>query len=281
MTKPERPGDLQPFRSSPEAHSRTRRRCRGGAKRDRRIGAPPKPDSPPTTPRRHVSRRDRTAGVETKPARIGDARSESAFAEKSESILAECRRRALLVSDLRRRAPPERAEMTRGGRKTGQSAHESRDCRFARESAAQASSYRQSTGPVRDYGCRSIKGGAAVRSRRGTARSKRGQRRRESATARFARHSCRSFAANAVRLRLHALAYNLGSFLRALATPESIKDWSLASLKEKLIKIGAKVVSHARYVALEIAEVAVPRHLFADILRLIAELRSPPVKSTA
>jgi Transposase DDE domain group 1 len=47
-----------------------------------------------------------------------------------------------------------------------------------------------------------------------------------------------------VRLQLHALAYNLGNFLRTLATPEPIKDWSLTSLKEKLIKIGAKVVSH-------------------------------------
>ena len=45
-----------------------------------------------------------------------------------------------------------------------------------------------------------------------------------------------------------ALAYNLGNFLRTLATPEPIKDWSLTSLKEKLIKIGAKVVSHGRYV---------------------------------
>jgi Transposase DDE domain group 1 len=43
--------------------------------------------------------------------------------------------------------------------------------------------------------------------------------------------SCRSFAANAVRFQLHALAYNLGNFLRTLATPEPIKDWSLASLK--------------------------------------------------
>jgi Transposase DDE domain group 1 len=53
----------------------------------------------------------------------------------------------------------------------------------------------------------------------------------------------------AVRLQLHALAYNLGNFLRTLATPEPIKDWSLTSLKEKLIKIGAKIISHGRYVA--------------------------------
>jgi Transposase DDE domain group 1 len=92
----------------------------------------------------------------------------------------------------------------------------------------------------------------------------------------WTRLSCRTFAANAVRLQLHALAYNLGNFLRTLATPEPIKDWSLTSLKEKLIKIGAKVVSHGRYIAFQMAEVAIPRDLFADILRLIAELRSPP-----
>src|SRR5262249_16578965 len=72
------------------------------------------------------------------------------------------------------------------------------------------------------------------------------------------RLSCRTFAANAVRLQLHALAYNLGNFLRTLATPEPIKDWSLMTLKDKLIKIGAKVVSHGRYVAFQIAEVAIP-----------------------
>ena len=88
--------------------------------------------------------------------------------------------------------------------------------------------------------------------------------------------SCRTFAANAVRLQLHALAYNLGNFLRTLVTPEPIKDWSLTSLKEKLIKIGAKVVSHGRYVTFQMAEVAVPRQMFADILSLIARLRAPP-----
>ena len=74
---------------------------------------------------------------------------------------------------------------------------------------------------------------------------------------------------------------NLGNFLRALATPEPIKEWSLTTLKEKLIKIGAKVISHGRYVAFQMAEVAIPRNLFADILRMIAELRPPPLASTA
>jgi Transposase DDE domain group 1 len=93
----------------------------------------------------------------------------------------------------------------------------------------------------------------------------------------WTRLSCRSFAAKAVRLQLHALTYNLGNFLRTLATPEPIKDWSLTTLKEKL---GAKVVSHGRYVAFQMAEVAIPRNLFANILRLIAELRPPFVIST-
>ena len=88
--------------------------------------------------------------------------------------------------------------------------------------------------------------------------------------------SCRAFAANAVRLQLHALAYNLGNFMRTLAMPKTAKPWSLTSLREKLIKIGAKVVSHGRYVTFQLAEVAVSRQMFADILSLIAQLRAPP-----
>src|SRR5882672_8693991 len=60
----------------------------------------------------------------------------------------------------------------------------------------------------------------------------------------WTRLSCRAFAANAVRLQLHALAYNLGNFMRTLAMPKTAEPWSLTSLREKLIKIGAKVVSH-------------------------------------
>ena len=91
------------------------------------------------------------------------------------------------------------------------------------------------------------------------------------------RLSCRSFDANAVRLQLHALAYNLGNFLRTLAIPEVIAEWSLTTLREKLIKIGAKVVSHGRYVAFQMAEVAIPRRLFGAIVKRIAALRSPPL----
>jgi Transposase DDE domain group 1 len=94
----------------------------------------------------------------------------------------------------------------------------------------------------------------------------------------WTRLSCRTFAANAVRLQLHALAYNLGSFMRTLAMPKTAEPWSLTSLREKLIKIGAKVVSHGRYVTFQMAEVAVPRQMFADILSLVAGLRAPPAQ---
>jgi len=96
------------------------------------------------------------------------------------------------------------------------------------------------------------------------------------AAIRWTRLSCRSFAANAVRLQLHALAYNLGNFMRTLAMPAAAEPWSLTSLREKLIKIGAKVVSHGRYVMFQMAEVAVPRQMFNEILMLIARLRAPP-----
>jgi hypothetical protein len=90
------------------------------------------------------------------------------------------------------------------------------------------------------------------------------------------RLSCRSFAANAVRLQLHALAYNLGNFMRTLAIPKTSEPWSLTSLREKLIKIGAKVVSHGRYITFQMAEVAVSRQMVSEILSLISRLLAPP-----
>ena len=63
----------------------------------------------------------------------------------------------------------------------------------------------------------------------------------------WTRLSCRDFKDNQARLQLFARAYNLGNFLRRLALPRSVKHWSLTTLREKLIKIGAKVVRRARY----------------------------------
>jgi hypothetical protein len=58
--------------------------------------------------------------------------------------------------------------------------------------------------------------------------------------------------------------------------PKVAGPWSMTSLREKLIKIGAKVVSHGRYVTFQMAEVAVSRQMFQDILSLIVQLRPPP-----
>jgi hypothetical protein len=85
---------------------------------------------------------------------------------------------------------------------------------------------------------------------------------------------CRSMKANAVQLQLHALAYNLSNCLRMLALPGEMESWSLTTIREKLVKIGAKAVAHARYAVFQMAEVAVPRALFRRILGMIDDLRS-------
>jgi hypothetical protein len=89
----------------------------------------------------------------------------------------------------------------------------------------------------------------------------------------WTRLSCHDFIDNQVRLQLFALAYNLGNFLRRLTLPKRVKDWSLRTLKEKLVKIGAKVVRHSRYLIFQMAEVSVPRQLFREILERIRQLR--------
>ena len=66
---------------------------------------------------------------------------------------------------------------------------------------------------------------------------------------------------------------NLANFLRQRVLPKPIQGWTLTTLREKLVKIGAKVVRHAKYVVFQLAEVAVPRKLFARILGRIARLR--------
>jgi hypothetical protein len=97
----------------------------------------------------------------------------------------------------------------------------------------------------------------------------------------WTRLSCMRFAANAVRLQLHALAYNLANFLRTLATPDEIGTWSLTSLRERLIKTGARLVRHARYAIFQMAEAALPRRAFAGILARINGLRDPPAATVS
>jgi hypothetical protein len=92
----------------------------------------------------------------------------------------------------------------------------------------------------------------------------------------WTRLSCHRFDANQVRLQLFILAYNLGNLLRRLALPKAVKDWSLRSLQVKLIKMGGRMVRHARRIVFQLAEVAVPRELFAAILERISRLRLAP-----
>jgi hypothetical protein len=91
----------------------------------------------------------------------------------------------------------------------------------------------------------------------------------------WTRLSCHDFVDNQVRLQLFVLAYNLGNFLRQAVLPRGVRHWTLTTLREKLIKIGAKVVRHARQVVFQMAEVAVPRALFRSILQAIDRLRQP------
>jgi hypothetical protein len=82
---------------------------------------------------------------------------------------------------------------------------------------------------------------------------------------------------NQVRLQLFTLAYNLGNFLRRLALPNKIRDWSLRTLQVKLIKIGTKVVKHSRYVIFQMTEVMVSKSLFHEILERIGHLIPVPI----
>ncbi len=95
----------------------------------------------------------------------------------------------------------------------------------------------------------------------------------------WTRLSCHGFDDNQVRLQLFVLAYNLGNFLRRFALPASIKHWTLTTLRDKLIKIGAKVVRHARYVTFQLAEVAVPRQLYRAILERIRRFAGTPPRA--
>ncbi len=77
-------------------------------------------------------------------------------------------------------------------------------------------------------------------------------------------------------LRGVACLMSANSHKRKLALPKEAEHWSLTTLREKLVKIGAKVVRHGRYVTFQLAEVAVPKELFGKILSLIDDLRRRP-----
>ena len=88
------------------------------------------------------------------------------------------------------------------------------------------------------------------------------------------RLSCHRFRANEVRLWLSLIAYNLDLW-RRLALPKGIGNWSLTSLQQRLVKTGGRLIKHARYYWLLLAESHLTRRLFAGMLRKIAALPSP------
>ena len=89
------------------------------------------------------------------------------------------------------------------------------------------------------------------------------------------RLSCHRFRANEVRLWLSLIAYNLGNLWRRLALPQGIDSWSLTSLQQRLVKTGGRLIKHARYYWLLLAESHLTRRLFASMLRRIAMLAVP------
>lgn len=89
------------------------------------------------------------------------------------------------------------------------------------------------------------------------------------------RLSCHRFRANEVRLWLSIIAYNLGNLWRRLALPKRVATWSLTSLQQRLVKTGGRLIQHARYYWLLLAESHLTRRLFASMLAKIAMLPSP------
>jgi len=93
--------------------------------------------------------------------------------------------------------------------------------------------------------------------------------------AHWTRLSCHRFRANEVRLQLSVLAYNLGNLWRRLVLPARIDTWSLTSLQQRLVKTGGRLVKHARYYWLLLAESHLTRRLFGAMLRRIWALPVP------
>ncbi len=89
------------------------------------------------------------------------------------------------------------------------------------------------------------------------------------------RLSCHRFRANEVRLWLSLIAYNLGNLWRRLALPARIGNWSLTSLQQRLVKTGGRLIKHARYYWLLLAESHLTRRLFGGMLRRIVTLPVP------
>jgi hypothetical protein len=92
----------------------------------------------------------------------------------------------------------------------------------------------------------------------------------------WTRLSCHRFRANEVRLLLGVIAYNLGNLLRRLVLPLAIQSWSLTSLQQRLFKTGGRLIRHARYFVLQLAESSLTGRLFRQILGRIERLAWQP-----
>ena len=87
--------------------------------------------------------------------------------------------------------------------------------------------------------------------------------------------SCHRFRSNEVRLWLTVIAYNLGNLWRRLALPLRVGNWSLTSLQQRLVKTGGRLLKHARYYWLLLAEGHLTRRLFGAMVRRIEALALP------
>jgi len=92
----------------------------------------------------------------------------------------------------------------------------------------------------------------------------------------WTRLSCQGFKENEVRLKLFIMAYNLGNIFRTLALPEKIRSWSLRTIQLKLIKIGGRLIRHARYYYLLLAEATINERIWKSIMQKISGLCPTP-----
>jgi hypothetical protein len=67
-------------------------------------------------------------------------------------------------------------------------------------------------------------------------------------------------------------ACSLGNLWRRLVVPRRIENWSLTSLQQRLVKTGGRLVKHARYYWLLLAEGGPTRRLFGSMVRRIDAL---------
>lgn len=86
------------------------------------------------------------------------------------------------------------------------------------------------------------------------------------------------FAANEATLLLFALAHNFGNLLRRTTAAATRREWSLARLREMLLRVPARLLLHARRVTVVVRDDALP--LWNAVLARLGRLRphAPPAR---